>query len=77
MTRTYNQLLLAVDGNKSELARELGVPRAQISHFEARGYIDEKYALAAGRMAEEYGLGDRRAVAWQVLIEADRVRGRR
>ncbi len=76
MTRTYNRLILAVEGNKSELARGLGVSRSLIARMEMEGFIPERYALAAGELAERLAVtDDPDGFALQVLREARRVRG--
>lgn len=70
MTRTYNQLLQAVDGNKSQLARLLKVSPSLLASFEERGYIPEKYALAAGEAAESLDIASVPVFTMQVLRQA-------
>jgi DNA-binding transcriptional regulator YdaS (Cro superfamily) len=63
-----DQLLEYAGGNKSLVARELGVARSHINYWEREGFIPEQYALDI----EKTTAGE--ITAREVLLEAKSVR---
>ena len=63
-----DKLLTFTDGNKSKLAKELGVTRSLVSRWEDEGLVPEQYALQIEKLT------DCEITANDVLIAAAEIR---